>query len=244
MGPHPHTFTISSRIFSSAAQVEFAFDRLTSTGTNDDYSSNVFSALLYAARLPFRPGVSKTLVLVTCDNSGKNDGSFYGEAMTLLVESGITLHHLTPTKMILGGKRSWFSKKLHKAASKISAGKRAVIGYDKKVVFTADGQIDELLRKQLLDPKNYLSTLAIESGPGTVFDLQKLEQGIRSSKKEVAVMISQQIVRTGGHPPECQVCDCLVNKDGRGSLQCSVCIMPELDIVLDNWEQYGKYLDL
>ena len=48
----------------------FIIFRLEASGRHGNYSSEVFNALKYAARLPFRPGVSKTIILVTCDNSG------------------------------------------------------------------------------------------------------------------------------------------------------------------------------
>ena len=53
---------------------------LKTTGTGGP----VFGALKYAGRLPFRSGVSKSVVLITC-NPG-TDGSFYGDAMTMLTE--------------------------------------------------------------------------------------------------------------------------------------------------------------
>jgi hypothetical protein len=48
----------------------------------------VFPALKYAGRLPFRSGVSKSIILITC-NPGI-DGSFYGDAMTMLTEQVIS----------------------------------------------------------------------------------------------------------------------------------------------------------
>ena len=48
---------------------------------------HVFGALKYAGRLPFRSGVSKSVILITC-NPG-TDGSFYGDAMTMLTEQVI-----------------------------------------------------------------------------------------------------------------------------------------------------------
>ena len=173
-GPKPHIFTIASSIFSTSDKVPMAFNRLDATGRHGNYSSEVFNALKYAARLPFRPGVSKTIILVTCDNSGKNDGSFYGDAMTMLKEDGITLHHLSPTNIAVG-KRGWLAKKLLKSKARNSP-KEEVFGYSRKAAFTADGQVDVALRKQINNPKDYLSTLAMQSGKGTVFDLSKLDQ--------------------------------------------------------------------
>jgi hypothetical protein len=238
-GATPHIYTISSSIFSSSSNVQFALNRLEASGRQSNYSSEVFNALKYAARLPFRPGVSKTIVLVTCDNSGKNDGSFYGDAMTMLKEGGITLHHLSPTQIAVG-KRSWLSKKLYKSNSKKSA-KKEVFGYSRNAAFTANGQADTVLKKQINNPKDYLSTLAIQSGKGNVFDLTKLNQANRVTAKRASLVMAKNIATAGGSPPECQVCDCLVNKDGQGSLQCSVCIMPEMDLVQESWQMYGKY---
>merc|ERR1712203_324324 len=239
LGPVPHVYTMSSEIFSSADKVPMAFNRLDATGRHGNYSSEVFNALKYAARLPFRPGVSKTIILVTCDNSGKNDGSFYGDAMTMLKEDGITLHHLSPTNIAIG-KRGWLAKKLLKSKARNSP-KEEVFGYSRKAAYTADGQVDVALRKQINNPKDYLSTLAMQSGKGTVFDLSKLDQTNRATAKRAGLAIAKQIAIAGGSPPDCQVCDCLVNKDGQGTLQCSVCIMPDLDLVQESWQIYGKY---
>jgi len=159
--------------------------------------------------------------------------------MTMLKEGGITLHHLSPTKIDVG-KRSWISKKLYKSKSKISA-KQEVFGFNRKAAFTANGQADTVLRKQITYPKDYLSTLAMQSGKGAVFDLTKIDQSNRVTAKKAGLEISKQIALAGGSPPDCQVCDCLVNKDGQGLLQCSVCIMPEVDLVHDSWQRYGKY---
>jgi hypothetical protein len=239
LGPVPHVYTMSSEIFSSANKVEFAFKRLEASGTYGNYSSEVFNALKYAARLPFRTGVSKTIVLITCDNSGKNDGSFYGDAMTMLKEDGITMHHVLP-ETIEVGKRSWISDKLLKSKPKTSP-KKEVFGFNRNAAFTAAGKADIILRKQINNPKNYLSSLAIQSGKGGVFDLTKLDQGNGVVAKKAGMVMAKQIATAGGSPPDCQVCDCLVNKDGVGSLQCSICIMPEMDLVQESWKMYGKY---
>ena len=67
----PHTYTIASQVFSVPSNVALTFKRLKTTvgGNVTDSTSDVFSALQYATHLPFRPGVSKTFVLITCDDS-------------------------------------------------------------------------------------------------------------------------------------------------------------------------------
>jgi len=48
---------------------------------------DVFAAMKFSARLPYRPGVSKSIILVTCSHG--DDGSFYGDGMTMLTEQVI-----------------------------------------------------------------------------------------------------------------------------------------------------------
>ena len=159
--------------------------------------------------------------------------------MTMLKEDGITLHHLSPTNISVG-KRGWLAKKLLKSKARNSP-KKEVFGYSRTDAFTADGQSEVALRKQINNPKNYLSSLAIQNGKGTVFDLTKLDKSNQATAKRAGTAIANQIAAAGGSPPDCQVCDCLVNKDGQGTLQCSVCIMPDLDLVQESWQLYGKY---
>jgi hypothetical protein len=194
---------------------------------SDGKSGNVFEALQYAARMGFRAGVVKTFVLVTCDE-GAMTSSEYGDSMTMLTEQEITLHLLAPMDLhFKGSSRSRLASKLY--------------GFSKQSVITASGS-DQDLRRQLKNPKDHLSTLAQESG-GTVFNLNKLATRKRSTAKKASSVISQEVARLC-QPSECQVCDCLANADGQGRLMCHKCILPSIDIVLQNWEQYGpNWLD-
>lgn len=94
---------------------------------------DTYDALWYAARLPFRAGVSKTLVLVAChecsgDASEHADG--FSDAVEMLQDGDLSLHVLTPN-----------SVRLRKAASKASAKKSKnkqgrIFGADRQGVFT------------------------------------------------------------------------------------------------------------
>ena len=75
----PHTFTSGSKIFNDKSKMTPALNNLKNNGKNGD----VFEALQYAARLGFRPGVTKTFVLVLCDDvtnvlTSKAYGDRYG----------------------------------------------------------------------------------------------------------------------------------------------------------------------
>lgn len=182
-------------------------------------SGDLFEALQYAARLNFRPGVAKTFVLVRCDNAESMTSGAYGDSMTMLVEQGIVLHVLTPLHLR-------FKRHQGKVTSKM-------YGFTKDAVITSS-QFDQDLRRQLKDPKDHVSTLAQETG-GSVFDLNRLASGKRVTAKKASTMVGKAIAELS-RPLECQVCDCLANADGKGRLMCHRCVMPSIDIVLQNLE--------
>ncbi len=179
--------------------------------------------LRFAGRLSFRPGVAKTFVLVTCDPKSALSPVNYGDSMTMLTEQDITLHLLAPLSL------TFKSTSRSKLASKL-------YGFSKDSVITASGS-DVPLRRQLKDPKDYVSTLAQETG-GTVFTLDKLASRKRTTAKKASTVIARELALRS-HPSECQICDCIATADGEGQQQCHKCIMPAVDVVLKNWEKYG-----
>lgn len=187
--------------------------------------SDIFEALQFAARQTFRPGVSKTVVLATC--SSASDGSFFGDAMTMLSEHDIVVHHLSAPlgDLAFKGRGKTTSSKMY--------------GFDRTSVFTVrnvnaeDGDSD--LRRQLRVPKDFVTTIALESG-GTVFPLSKLDKRKQTTAKKVGTAISRQVAARA-EPSDCQVCDCLAHFDGNGALQCQKCIRPAIDIILNTWAE-------
>lgn len=195
-------------------------------------TSDIYYALQFAGRLNFRPGVSKTFVLVTC-SSQDMDGTLYGDSLTMIKEQNITVHHLSPRDFHFKG----MSDTKRAAMSKM-------YGYDEDGFFTksslhqpGEKKGDRALRRQLRLPKDYLSALARESG-GTVFNLQRFDVEDKLTAKMAATVLSKQVALRA-EPSPCQVCDCLPNRDGKGHLQCHKCILPEIDIVLRNWNVHG-----
>jgi hypothetical protein len=110
--------------------------------------------------------VARVMVVITCDKI--TDGSFYGDAIVMLKEGIIKLHYLNPAKLTLKSKKNV----------------RAIYGFDKTSVFTAKSKSmkkargNSALRSQLKVPKDYLSTLATESG-GSVFSQAVLTRTFR-----------------------------------------------------------------
>jgi len=214
----PHIFTSGSQMFNDVNKMPSAMSNLKTDGEN---AGDTFEALQYAARLNFRPAVIKTFVMVSCDSKKALSSRSYGDSMTMLTEQGIKLHLLTPLELRFKG-----SPARMRLTSKI-------YGFTKEGVVTASG-LDQAFRRQLKDPKNLLSTLAQESG-GSVFDLDRLESRKRTSVKKASTMMAKSIAQLS-RPLDCQVCDCLANADGKGRLMCHRCILPQIDIVLKNWD--------
>jgi len=151
------TFTAASRVFTDHDSARQALSRLTSQGDGGE----VYDAITFAARIPTRAAVARPMIVLTCDKI--TDGSFYGDAIVMLKEGIIRLHYLNPARLTLKSKKSV----------------RTIFGYDKNSVFTSKSmkgrQGDAVLRRQLKVPKDYLSTLATESG-GSVFSQTVLSQ--------------------------------------------------------------------
>ncbi len=63
----------------------------------------VLEALQVSARLPFRAGVSKNLIFLTCTENqlGWLEGSSFGDALTLVMEQNIKVHHLSNMELHL-----------------------------------------------------------------------------------------------------------------------------------------------
>ena len=60
----------------------------------------------------------------------------------------------------------------------------------------------------------------------------------RTTLKKASTAMSKAVSKLS-KPEQCQVCDCIPNADGQGRLMCHKCILPTIDIVLQNWEKYG-----
>ncbi len=92
------------------------------------------------------------------------------------------------------------------------------------------------LRRQLLPDKHLLSALALNTG-GSVISLRPFSDP-RSAKVAGTVMARRVSERAA--PADCQVCDCVPDGHGgaMGHLQCHQCIVPTVDVVMENWDKF------
>ncbi|CAB4064500.1 unnamed protein product [Lepeophtheirus salmonis] len=150
---------------------------------------------------------------------GKNDlnipipyTSSVHNALISLKSNGIVAHRLVPGEFCIKNKDYCKTKK-------------GILGYNRdSVIFSWDNS-NKSLRRFLKMNKDYISTLAVESG-GIVFDSN-------SFKKQDLNHFASRVAESA-HPQECQVCDCLSNSDGLGTLKCHPCIEPIINQLINN----------
>eukprot|EP00092_Neocalanus_flemingeri_P021561 GFUD01023385.1.p1 GENE.GFUD01023385.1~~GFUD01023385.1.p1 ORF type:complete len:4113 (+),score=926.88 GFUD01023385.1:759-12341(+) len=215
----PHIYTAASKIFNNHDTILQAFEGLSSTGEGGD----VYDAMAFAARMTTRPAVAKVMVVLTCTQI--TNGYFYGDAITMLREELIKMHYINPTQLNLKNKKS----------------RNTILGFDKFSVFTAKNlntlSGDVTLRGQLKVPKDYLSTLATESG-GSVFSQSSFVQSARNFKTAASIF-GRRVARTAV-PSDCQICECISDREGEGRIACYECIVDQFDLVRYNWNKYSE----
>ena len=107
----PHVRTAEGEIWANSKSIALEDMRLpldwsTAVGAGQTVSSSdIHAALRYAVNLPYRVGVSKQFVLVSCAGS-ECQASSYADTLTLLIENDIKLHLLQPRDLVVKGRNS------------------------------------------------------------------------------------------------------------------------------------------
>lgn len=102
----PHIRTADGgQIWSHRKGIQLALEDLKLADQQSTTSSDIHAALRYAVNLPYRVGVSKQFVLVSCSGS-ECLASSYADTLTLLIENDIKLHLLQPRDIIVKGRNS------------------------------------------------------------------------------------------------------------------------------------------
>merc|ERR1719187_2913880 len=133
----------------------------------------------------------------------------------------VSLHHLTPMDITLRAKVK--PGKGKKIASK-------VLGFfaDAAVALVPNGAGHELsqgLRNQLVNPKDYLSTLALNNN-GAVLDARKMDRRADRWTAKRAAQAAAKLIAAGGRRATCQECHCWpTTASGEGQLKCQKCIL-------------------
>ena len=203
-GPHIHT--MEGRLFNSREKLVRVVDNFdTEAGDHDD----VMGAVHYAAKLPFRAGVAKSIILITCDLAACQEKSInYLDLQEILIERDIKLHYLLEHE---------FATKKGKPTS--------IYGVDDSFVYTKKDakhlKGNAKLRPHVSMPKNLCAVLAEETD-GSIFDIQKWRdvKPVLGDKFEDAFT---KLVAKKGTPTKCQNCECVPDESGVGMAICRSC---------------------
>ncbi|XP_071953839.1 apolipophorins-like [Antedon mediterranea] len=197
----PHMHTIDHQIFNHQRKLQLGIDSLEfGEGGNND----TFKALEKAANYPFRAGVAKNIILISCSQC-KDSKMTYMRISRTIIKRGINFNILMNYN---------FTGKAGKDVS--------VYGIDERFAFTrksSSGQLgDADLRRRIKEPTSKCAILALESN-GTIFDMQSI-----NDKKFIDVFTQRMLQTT--MPMECQVCKCVADKEGSGISICEKCFNP------------------
>jgi len=197
--------TMDGQIFSSASKVSTAFNNFDlQTGSSPD----VMAALIYAAKLPFRAGASKSIILMPCD-SCREDTVRYSDVQRVLIQTDIHLHILVQDLI-----------QLKSRSPKTSL----IFGVDDETVYTGkdvsgteiEGEAD--LRKYIRMPKD-LCVAMTQDTEGSVFSFK---QWLDSRAKKFSDVFVRTVANKGV-PTECQYCECVTDSNGVGVSHCRSC---------------------
>ncbi|XP_072045546.1 uncharacterized protein [Amphiura filiformis] len=200
--PHPHT--IDGALFNNASRYRLGVEGLEFA---DDGSNDTLAAIMKAADYPFRAGVSKNIILISCSECKSSETS-YTTVLDTLVTRGIQLNLL-------------LSHDFNIKTKKNKSSKEKVYGFDDLAVYTAKMVGDETLkgdqslRKYINEPLNKCTVLAMETN-GSVFDADEIN---RKGFQEVFVL---RMVKYS-QPMTCQMCRCVPNNDWVGESVCERC---------------------
>ncbi|GFQ98349.1 vitellogenin [Trichonephila clavata] len=215
----PHVHTMDGRESGPLRSLESAFQSL-------EYGNgpvNILEAMRFAAGLTYRPGTTKSFILVKCSTCKSEEvRAEYGEMLRTLLDGDITLHILMEQK---------YEMKVPVKSSKA----RRVIGVDKKFAYTLKDVKDNSLSgdgdllAQLRLPKDVCIPLAFEVN-GSSFDSQFLSETKKNTNKKFMDVLARLVVRSSsmGTTDWGMCCECLATEDGVGKSTCQRCVSEEM----------------
>lgn len=204
---------VNDNVFVSHEYIEPFFNHIaTASGANDD----IFDAIIVASKLVFRPGASKTFILMPCSKCSSSSMKLdYSSVLQLLLENGIKLHILADHDIEFDKSR----------VSRMFFGMDSYKAYTKKDLKDLIGDTD--LRKQIRLPKATLGScaaLALETD-GSVFGGRKLRPERRNPTKKFITVFTKRVASTA-LSTSCQTCECTGHNTGVSYMLCLPCTYP------------------
>lgn len=181
-----------------------------------DGSRDIFDAIVFATKLVFRAGVSKTFILMPCSHcEPENQTLDYSVLHEVLLERDIKLH------ILMDGDFEFEKERLNKIFYGLDASK----SYTKKDSRTLTGDAD--LRRQVKLSKSalgYCTPLSLEIN-GTIFSGDKLRFDKLAAIKKFVSVFSKRVALTA-LPNPCQNCECTADNNGVTRMECIPCVYP------------------
>lgn len=207
------SIVVNNNVFTDVTKLQSYFDHIhISNGTNHD----LFEAISFASKLHFRPGASKTFILLPCSTcSSLHMYLDYSTVLQALLEHGVTMHLITDYVFEFD--------KQNEA--------RNFFGIDDRKAYTKADVKDltgsEELRAYVQYPKKQLKNcapLALATN-GTIFTSDKLRSDRKNQIKRFSTVFGKRVALTA-HPNECQVCECNGHNTGVAYMICTPCNIP------------------
>lgn len=203
--------------------------------TGNGSSSDILMAISAAAKLNFRPGVSKTFVLLSCSKCAARDMRFdYTSILQYMLEEGIRLHILADTVFDF--------EREHKL--------RHFFGLDRNMIYSKrfpEGDVTTRLQTHI--PKSNLgicTPLAVET-EGSVFSARKLQPDRKNPIKRFATIFAKRVAQTAT-PIASQTCECSAHNTGVSYMACSPQALQEEkgdgidDYVSSAWDYFLTFI--
>nr|XP_013118557.1 unnamed protein product [Stomoxys calcitrans] len=176
--------------------------------TSNSTNSDILQAISTASRLNFRPGVSKTFILLACSNCAARNMLFdYSSILQFMQEEGVNLHILADTEFEFEKTRKL----------------RHFFGMDHELVYSKRfPEGDAETRKALYIPKSNLgicTPLAMETN-GSVFSVRKFIPERKYAIKRLATIFAKRVAKSAV-PSENYTCECSGHNTGVAYMACS-----------------------
>ncbi|KAK5639713.1 hypothetical protein RI129_012205 [Pyrocoelia pectoralis] len=208
----PRSIVINGNHFADYRFIKPYFKNIPSGNGTDD----IFAGIVFATKLVFRPGVSKTFILLPCSDCHEYSMKLdYAIVHQLLIENDITLH-------ILMNDEFRFQKS---RVNKIFFGMDRTHAFTKNDVRELKGDSD--LLGQVRKPKSTLGVCMsfARDTNGSIFTAKKLEADKKNAIKRFAAVFAKRIAHSA-LPKKCQICECTAPNTGLSYMECFPCHYP------------------
>ncbi|XP_069127420.1 uncharacterized protein [Argopecten irradians] len=204
--------TIEGTFFNDATK----FTKGVETLTHNDESADSHDAILTATNYSFRTGVSKTIVLVQCDECPEVSAAVHDHLQHILHTRDITLHILRDQEFRLEN----------------NIPKHKILGVDNSMKYMLDPNQAGLYDDMAL-PSDSCSSLSLHSN-GTIFDSTGFTSRRLKDRRRFSEIIVDRVTATAV-PHECQVCQCVSDHTGAAMSVCRKCANSLFDYVPQLW---------